>query len=276
MTFAPSLSSDRRASSSTASPGPELALSAERKRGQGHARVIELVAERAGRSGVLYAGSRDGVDKLAEQLVAEGVPALAYHAGLDKDLRTPAARAVPRGRCGGDGGDHRFRHGRRQAGRPLRHPRRSRPPPSKPTGRRSVAPAATARPPKASRSTPPPTSPGPCAASTAATSTPAVKAVQMRKVRQLYAMLDGIGCRPAAVRRYFGETGRHALRPVRPVPQSAARGRCHRGRAEGALGGASPGRPVRARPHRRPSDRQDQGPVWTPRRGCPPGASAAT
>ena len=29
----------------------------------------------------------------------------------------------------------------------------------------------------------------------------------MRKVRQLYAMLDGAGCRAAAVRRYFGERG---------------------------------------------------------------------
>ena len=34
-----------------------------------------------------------------------------------------------------------------------------------------------------------------------------VKSVQMRKLRQFYAMLDGTGCRPAAVRRYFGETG---------------------------------------------------------------------
>ncbi len=34
----------------------------------------------------------------------------------------------------------------------------------------------------------------------------AVKAVQLRKLHQLYAMLDGTGCRPAAVRRYFGET----------------------------------------------------------------------
>jgi len=33
-----------------------------------------------------------------------------------------------------------------------------------------------------------------------------VKAAQMRKVRQLYAMLDGTSCRPAAVRRYFGES----------------------------------------------------------------------
>ena len=35
----------------------------------------------------------------------------------------------------------------------------------------------------------------------------AVKAVQVRKVRQLFAMLDGAACRPQTVRRYFGETG---------------------------------------------------------------------
>jgi len=34
--------------------------------------------------------------------------------------------------------------------------------------------------------------------------------VQMRKVRQLYAMLEGTNCRPAAERRYFGETGVNA------------------------------------------------------------------
>jgi ATP-dependent DNA helicase RecQ len=67
---------------------PELALAAERKRGQGHARVEELVLARPGRSGVVYAGSRDGTDKLAERLAAVGVPALAYHAGLDRNLRT--------------------------------------------------------------------------------------------------------------------------------------------------------------------------------------------
>ena len=33
-----------------------------------------------------------------------------------------------------------------------------------------------------------------------------VKTVQARKVRQLYAKLDGTSCRAAAVRRYFGET----------------------------------------------------------------------
>ena len=66
---------------------PELALSAERKRGKGHGRALELVAERPRRSGVIYAGSRDGVNKLSQKLVAAGVPALAYHAGLDNDVR---------------------------------------------------------------------------------------------------------------------------------------------------------------------------------------------
>ena len=37
-----------------------------------------------------------------------------------------------------------------------------------------------------------------------------VKAVQVRKARQLFAMLDGAACRPQAVRRYFGETGAQA------------------------------------------------------------------
>ena len=34
-----------------------------------------------------------------------------------------------------------------------------------------------------------------------------VKAVQVRKARQLFAMLDGATCRPQTVRRYFGEEG---------------------------------------------------------------------
>src|SRR5262249_32929612 len=67
---------------------PELALSAERKGGQGHARVLELVAGRPGRSGIVYAGTRNGVDELALQLAGAGVPALAYHAGLDRAVRS--------------------------------------------------------------------------------------------------------------------------------------------------------------------------------------------
>jgi len=66
---------------------PELALSAERKTGRGRARVIELVKARANTSGIVYAGSRDGADELAEALRSEGIAALSYHAGLDKGVR---------------------------------------------------------------------------------------------------------------------------------------------------------------------------------------------
>ena len=67
---------------------PELRLSAERKRGSGHKRVLELVAERPGRSGVVYAGSRDGVDKLAEALRRRGRAG----AGLPRRPRQGPAR----------------------------------------------------------------------------------------------------------------------------------------------------------------------------------------
>ena len=62
----------RRASSSTASRGPSWPCRPSASAAQGHERVLELVAERPGRSGVVYAGSRDGVDKLAETLARRG------------------------------------------------------------------------------------------------------------------------------------------------------------------------------------------------------------
>ncbi|HEX5265073.1 MAG TPA: RecQ family ATP-dependent DNA helicase, partial [Phenylobacterium sp.] len=67
---------------------PELVLSAERKRGGAQKRVVELVTARPDRSGVVYAGSRDKTETIAQALRDAGVPALAYHAGLDRQVRT--------------------------------------------------------------------------------------------------------------------------------------------------------------------------------------------
>jgi ATP-dependent DNA helicase RecQ len=183
---------------------PELALAAERKRGKAHGRVLELVAERPNRSGVIYAGSRDGVDKLSQKLVAAGVPALAYHAGLDKEVRaarleqfleadaTVMVATIAFG-MGVDKPDIRF----------VIH---ADPPASIEAYWQEIG--------RAGRD-------GAAAEGITLYSAPdlawalrridirevesAVKAVQARNVRRLYAMLDGTSCRAAAVRRYFGE-----------------------------------------------------------------------
>src|SRR5215813_10247396 len=184
---------------------PELALSAERKRGKAHGRVLELVAERPKRSGVVYAGSRDGVDQLSQKLVAEGVPALAYHAGLDKDVRAARLEQFLEAEAAVMVATIAFGMG---VDKPdIRFVIHADPPASIEAYWQEIG--------RAGRD-------GAAAEGITLYSASdltwalrridgrdiddTVKSVQLRKVRQLYAMLTGTACRPAAVRRYFGET----------------------------------------------------------------------
>ena len=185
---------------------PELALSAERKPAQSRDRVLELVAERPKRSGVIYVGSRDGVDKLAEKLIAARVPALAYHAGLDKRLRTARLEQFLEEDAAVMVATIAFGMG---VDKPdVRYVIHADPPASIESYWQEIG--------RAGRD-------GAAAEGITLYSASdlawakrridgreiddTVKSVQMRKLRQFYAMLDGAGCRPAAVRRYFGEIG---------------------------------------------------------------------
>ncbi len=184
---------------------PELALAAERKHGQGHGRVLEVVAERPGRSGIVYAGTRDGVDALAARLVDEGVPALAYHAGLDKAVRLERLEQFLEADAAVMVATIAFGMG---VDKPdVRYVLHADPPASIEAYWQEIG--------RAGRD-------GATAEGITLYSSsdlawarrriegrdidPAVKSVQLRKLHQFYAMLDGTGCRPAGVRRYFGET----------------------------------------------------------------------
>ena len=189
---------------------PNLQLSAIPKenasRAKTDAAVIDLVRQRRGKSGVVYCGSRDGCERVAEALRAAGTNAIAYHAGMearDRDRRLERFLAedgavmvatIAFG-MGVDKADVRFvihadppgsleaywqeigRAGR--DGEPA-------------DGITLYGPSDIAWTLKRLEGRP---------------MAEEVKAVQVKKARQLFAMLDGATCRAQTVRRYFGEDG---------------------------------------------------------------------
>ncbi|MGV3707555.1 MAG: RecQ family ATP-dependent DNA helicase [Gemmatimonas sp.] len=77
---------------------PNLRIAA-RKKGQGgntRAEILALVRAHAGESGIVYCQSRKGVEQTAEFLSANGIRALAYHAGLEPDERARNQEAFQR------------------------------------------------------------------------------------------------------------------------------------------------------------------------------------
>ncbi len=188
---------------------PNLQLSAIRKESASRAKtdstVIDLVRARKGQSGVVYCGSRDGCERVADALKAAGTNAIAYHAGMagpERDRRLERFLAeegavmvatIAFG-MGVDKADVRF----------VIH---ADPPGSLEAYWQEIG--------RAGRDGEPAdgiTLYGPSDIAwtlrrlDSRPMAEEVKAVQTRKARQLFAMLDGAICRPQAVRRYFGET----------------------------------------------------------------------
>lgn len=188
---------------------PNLDLAAEPKAGDRAARILSLVKAREGRSGIVYAATRDATEKLADALSRAGHPALAYHAGLDGDVRAERQRrflledglvmcATVAFGMGVDKPDVRF----------VIH---ADPPKSIEAYWQEVG--------RAGRDGDPAEGIalyGPAdlrrAISWARESDaePAIKQVQVAKARQLFAFLNGRQCRRQAVRLYFGEEGAKA------------------------------------------------------------------
>jgi ATP-dependent DNA helicase RecQ len=185
---------------------PELQLAAERKAGATPARIEALVRARPGRSGVIYAGSRAKTEDLAERLAATGVPALAYHAGLDKQVRHDRLERFLNEDAAVMVATIAFGMGIDKPD--VRYVIHADPPASIEAYWQEVGRAG-----RDGQTAEGITLYGPGDIAFALRRlnerevSPEVKQVQARKVRQLYAMLDGMGCRAAAVRRYFGEEG---------------------------------------------------------------------
>jgi len=70
---------------------PNLNLAAEAKSGETQ-QLLALLKRHQGEAGIVYCGSRAKTERMAESLAAKGIPAVAFHAGLEPGVKRAAAQ----------------------------------------------------------------------------------------------------------------------------------------------------------------------------------------
>ncbi len=79
---------------------PEIFYRVARKEGNGDPQVLAFIRRHAGEPGIVYRGTRKATEATAEYLVAHGVPAVVYHAGVDDESRRQRQEAFVRDEVG--------------------------------------------------------------------------------------------------------------------------------------------------------------------------------
>ena len=68
---------------------PNLFLSAEAKLGETH-QLLDFLGRHTGECGIVYCGTRARTERIADKLLDRGIPAIAFHAGLDAEHKRGA------------------------------------------------------------------------------------------------------------------------------------------------------------------------------------------
>ncbi|WP_303827418.1 RecQ family ATP-dependent DNA helicase [Asticcacaulis taihuensis] len=77
---------------------PNLSLRFVRRKGAVLKSIVDILRRQKGNAGIIYCGSRDGTEKLAQNLTKEGFSATAYHAGLPAQVREDRLKAFMAGK----------------------------------------------------------------------------------------------------------------------------------------------------------------------------------